>query len=192
MNATVRCVVGLVVCLGLSASASLARGQDEPAAAKPTAEHERLAKDVGTWDATIKSWMGGPSSEPMVSKGVEVGKLMPGGLWLLTEFEGKFGDQVFHGCGQAGYDPQKKKYVGTWVDSMSTAIMIMEGDFDPDTHTVTMYSKGTGPSGKPYEAKMTSKYEGDDTRVFTMSMKSEDTKGEYAKLMEITYKRRPK
>ena len=39
---------------------------------------------------------------------------------------------------------------------------------------------------------MTSKHEGDDARVFTMSMKSDDTKGEYVKVMEITYKRRAK
>ena len=82
---------------------------------KPTPEHERLARDVGTWDATIKSWMQGPGSEPSVPKGVEVAKMMPGGLWVLSEFHGKFGDAAFHGQGQTGYDPVKKKYIGTWV-----------------------------------------------------------------------------
>ena len=100
---------------------------------KPTPEHERLAKGVGTWDATIKSWMQGPDAEPMVSKGVEMVKLMPGGLWSLSEFHGKFGDADFHGAGQTGYDPAKKKYIGTWVDSMETSITMMEGDFDPQT-----------------------------------------------------------
>jgi hypothetical protein len=75
---------------------------------------------------------------------------------------------------------------------MSAEIMLTEGDYDADTHTVTMYAKGTEPSGKPYDAKMTTKYEQDDTRVFTMTMKSEETKGEYIKVMEITYKRRSK
>ncbi len=69
---------------------------------------------------------------------------------------------------------------------------MMEGEYDPASHTVTFYSKGTGPSGKPYDSKMTSKHEGDDNRVFTMSMKSDETKGEYVKVMEITYKRRAK
>ncbi len=58
----------------------------------------------------------------------------------------KFGDMDFHGQGQTGYDPAKKKYIGTWVDSMSPTIMMMEGDFDPRTKTLTMYSKGTGPT----------------------------------------------
>jgi hypothetical protein len=70
--------------------------------------------------------------------------------------------------------------------------MMMEGDYDSASQTVTMHAKGNGPSGKEYESKMVTKYEGDDTRVFTMSMKSDETKGEYVKMMEITYKRRPK
>ena len=71
--------------------ATLSNAQESPVP-KPTPEHERLARDVGTWYATIKSWMQGPGSEPSVSKGVEVAKMMPGGLWVLSEFHGKFGD----------------------------------------------------------------------------------------------------
>lgn len=192
MSTIMRRFVGLLGCLALVVVTISARGQEGPPVPKPTAEHKALAKDVGTWDATIKSWMRGPDSEPAVSPGVEVVKLMPGGLWLQTEFDGKFGDQEFHGCGQTGYNAKKGKFVGTWVDSMSTEIMMMEGEYDPATRTVTFYSKGTEPNGKPYESKMTSKHEDDDTRVFTMLMKSEDTKGEYMKVMEITYKRRAK
>jgi hypothetical protein len=192
MSAMNQSIVGVAICLGWLGAANTARGQDGPPVPKPTAEHERLAKDVGTWDATLKSWMRGPDSEPTVSQGVEVVKLMPGGLWIHSEFDGKFGDQEFHGFGQTGYDTKKKKYVGTWVDSMSTEIMMMEGDYDEASHTVTFYAKGTEPSGKAYESKMVAKHEEGGTRVFTMSMKSDETKGEYLKVMEITYKRRAK
>jgi hypothetical protein len=179
-----------MLCLALLGSASIARAQEGPPTPKPTAEHEMLAKDAGTWDATIKSWMSGPEAAPVVSQGVEVVKVMPGGLWITNEFDGKFGDMPFHGNGQTGYDTKKKKFVGTWVDSMTTEIMNMEGDYDSATQTLTTYAKGTEPSGKPYEAKMTSKRQGDDTRVFTMFAKSDETKGEFVKMMEITYKRK--
>jgi hypothetical protein len=193
MNATIRSLAGFVMGLGILGTGALARGQDGPPIPKPTAEHERLAKDAGTWDATIKSWTQGPGSEPSVSRGVEVAKVMPGGLWLLSSFEGKVGDLEFHGAGQTGYDPKKGKYVGTWVDSMASEIMVMEGGYDSKNHTLIMSARGTDPaSGKPYDARMTNRYEGDDTRVFTMEMKSEETKGEYIKLLEITYKRRSK
>lgn len=190
MIRTTRVVLGIVAGMGLSSFAAVANAQDSPVP-KPTPEHERLAKGVGTWDATIKSWMQGPQSEPSVSKGVETAKLMPGGLWILSEFHGKFGEMDFHGQGQTGYDPGKKKYIGTWVDSMSPTIMIMEGDFDPQTHTMTMTSKGVGPSGKPYDAKMVEVHKDKDSRVFTMSMKSDETGGEFVKMMEISYLKRP-
>jgi hypothetical protein len=192
MSGMMRTFVSVALCLALASASRLARSQDGPPVPKPTAEHELLAKDVGTWDAIVKSWMDGPGSEPIVSEGVEVMKLMPGGLWIHSEFDGKFGGMEFHGCGQTGYDTKKKKYVGTWVDSMTTEIMIMEGDYDRATRTLTSYAKGTDPAGKPYESKMTAKHESDDTRVFMMFMKSDETKGEFVKVMEITYKRRGK
>jgi Protein of unknown function (DUF1579) len=187
MGGSMRRVLGLMVGLGLVGLPWVARGQGAP---QPTPEHERMARNVGAWDATIKSWMQGPDSEPMVSKGVETIKLMPGGLWSLSEFHGKFGDADFHGAGQTGYDPAKKKYIGTWVDSMETSIMMMEGDFDPQTKTLTMYSKGTGPNGTPYDAKTVEVHKDGEHRVFTMFMKSDETKGEYVKVMEISYVKR--
>ncbi len=189
MSRTVRGFAGFVAGLGLCGLATLSIAQDTPVP-KPTPEHKLLAHGVGTWDATIKSWMQGPGSEPSVSKGVEIVKLMPGGLWLVSEFHGKFGDMDFHGQGQSGYDPLKKKYIGTWIDSMETTIMIMEGDFDPKSSTLTMYSKGVDPAGKPYDAKMVEVHKDKDTRVFTMSMKSDETKGENLKIMEISYVKR--
>ena len=185
-------LVGNVLGLRNHRTGESGQRQDGPPGAKPTAEHKLLAKDVGTWDATVKSWMSGPDSEPTVSKGVEVDKLLPGGLWLLNDFDGEFGGLAFHGHGVTGYDTQKKKYVGTWVDSLATSIMTMEGAYDEGTQTVTMYGKGTDMAGKPYESKSTTKYMGIDERVFTMLVKSDETKGEHVKMMEITYKRRPK
>jgi hypothetical protein len=73
-----------------------------------------LKKMEGTWEATMNV-MG------MDAKGTMVYKMELGGLWLTSNFEGEFGGMKFTGKGIDGYDPMKKKYVGTWVDSMSTA-----------------------------------------------------------------------
>ena len=75
---------------------------------------------------------------------------------------------------------------------MSREILVMEGSYDPKTHTSTMTSKGVCPSGKPYDMKMTTKHEGEDSMLFTMEMKMEETGGEFVKMIEIAYKRRPK
>jgi Protein of unknown function (DUF1579) len=183
------CVVAAACLLGLSLRAV---AQEEPVV-KPTAEHERLAEDVGVWDAEVKFWAKGPDAEPLVSKGVEKISMMTGGLWQLAEFEGKVGDRPFEGRGAKGYDVHKKKYVGVWVDSTDPQLLQTEGEYDAATQTDTETGNGIEPrSGKPYQVKSTTVHKGKDVRVFTMNIKTPESGGEYIKLLEITSKRRAK
>ncbi len=174
------CVVGAV----LSASAM---AQSSP---KPTAEHKILADDEGTWDATIKSFAAGPDAEPMVSKGTEVNTVLTGGLWVLSKFDGDFGGVKFEGRGQFGYDPIKKKYVGSWIDSLNPTLSVLEGTYDTKTKTMTYVGDGIDPSTKTkYTQKMVTTTKDDSTRLFTLYIKFDGAADE-VKLMEITYKRR--
>lgn len=179
-----------LVAAGLAAGAvtSPAWGQGP---SKPTPEHRALRKGVGTWDATVKAWMD-PKGEPSESKGTEVNRMMPGGMWLLSDFKGEFGGQPFQGRGQSGYDPARKKYISTWIDSMSPGLMLMEGTFDEATKTLTMIGEMPDETGKPATFKQVLKHEGDDERHFTMYVKSERSGPDFVKLMEIHYKKRPK
>jgi hypothetical protein len=167
--------------------------QDEVPVPKPTKEHELLKRGVGRWDAVIKSSMPGPDGKPeeSESRGVEITRLMPGGLWTITEFRGEFAGMPFHGHGTNGYDPFKKKYVSTWVDSFGPSLMISEGDYDGTTETLTSTADTTDPaSGQTIKVKSLVKYEGDDRRVFTMLMQIPGAGDELVKVMEITYTRR--
>lgn len=174
------------------ALASRARAQEGgPPVPRPTAEHKVLTADAGAWDAEIKSYMEGPDAEPMVSRGTEVNTVMSGGLWLLSEFKGDFGGMPFEGRGQFGYDPIKKKYVGTWIDSMSPNLSVLEGHYDPKTRTMTYEGEGVDPATKSkYTQKMVTTSKDDNTRVFTLLMKSAETGGQEVKFMEVTYTRK--
>jgi hypothetical protein len=109
----------------------------------------------------------------------------------MSKFEGDFGGQKFKGHSMLGYDPAKKKYVGTWTDTMSPYLMTMEGDYDESTHTSTMYGTGTNwETGKADKTKMVTVYESDDEKTFTMYMAKADAEDEWIKHMEIKYKRR--
>lgn len=162
-------------------------------AAKPGPEHLALAKEAGVWDAEVRTWMQGPDALPDVSHGTEEITLMPGGLWLTSKFEGKMGDLPFSGRGISGYDPVKKKYVDVWVDSNDPHMLMLEGEFDKATGSLTSHGKATEPrTGKPYDVKTVAKLKGDDEREFVFYLKNDETGGEYYKLLEITYKRRGK
>lgn len=179
-------LVGLLTCVAISA---VARAQFPPP--EVTDEHKVLKRDVGVWDAEMKLWMTGPDEEPMVSKGTERNRMM-GDLWLLSTFTADLGGQPFTGHGQFGYDVNKKKFVATWVDSMTTHISLGEGSYDKSTDEMTMVMTGFDPStGKEAKSKSVTKYVDRNTRQFTMYMQDPSGGDKWVKSMEISYKRRP-
>lgn len=179
-----------LLCVAASVLGTLAMAQEPPPAPKPTPEHKVLAADEGTWDATIKSFMAGPDADPTVSKETEVNTVLIGGLWMLSRFEGDFGGQKFEGRGQFGYDPLKKKYVGSWVDSMTPTLSVLEGTYDEKTKTMTYVGDGVDPHSKAkYTQKMVTTSKDDGTRVFTLYMKF-DGAGDEVKFMEVAYTKR--
>jgi len=166
--------------------ANAAMAQDFP---QPTTAHRILAKDVGTWDAQVKVWPI-PGAEPFVSKGVETNELLRGGMWLVSRFEGEYFGAPFTGVGTFGYDPAEKRYVGTWIDTISPYPMITKSNYDPKSQTMTGTSEVREPqNGEKYSASMTTRYSDDGSRVMEMRRQSKD--GQEWKMMEIFYKRRP-
>ena len=150
---------------------------------QPGPEHEMLKKDVGTWDATVEMFMA-PGAPATVSKGTETVSMM-GGFWQLSEFRSEMMGQPFEGRGTAGYDPAKKKYVGTWVDTMTPGYYTSEGTYDAATKTLTGFMEGPDPSGQVTKTKETTEWKDADNRVFTMFAPDGKTVS-----MRISYKRR--
>jgi hypothetical protein len=149
----------------------------------PGPEHEMLKKDVGTWDATVEMFMA-PGAPPSVSKGTETVTML-GGFWQVSEFKSEMMGQPFEGRGATGYDPAKKKYVGTWVDTMTPSYYTLEGTYDAATKTMSALMDGPDPSGAVTKTKQTTEWKDADTRVFNMYAPDGKTVG-----MRITYKRR--
>jgi hypothetical protein len=149
-----------------------------------------LKKDVGTWDATVEILMMPPGTPPSPpSKGTETSTLGPGGLWVISDFKSEMMGAPFQGHGVMGWDPAKKKYVGTWVDSMTTSVAVTESTYDPASKSMTGWIEAPDHhTGKPTKMKAVTQYKDDDTRVFTMYMTGPDGKENPG--MRITYKRR--
>jgi hypothetical protein len=167
-----------LVCCGLFLAALPLSAQ--PPAPKPGPEHEQLKKFEGTWDATV-SFMG------KESKATATYKFDLGGFWLIEDFKGEFEGQKFAGRATAGYDPLRKKYVSTWVDSMSPSLIIMEGAFDKDGKTFTETGEGPGMDGKLTKLKNVYEFKDKNTILFTMYVINN---GKDQETMKITYKRK--
>jgi hypothetical protein len=145
LNRAVLAVLFATIVLAVPVLAQAPAGM--PPVPKPGPEQELFKQDEGTWDATVESFMA-PGAPPMTSKAVETNAVGCGGLCLVTDFKGDFGGMPFHGHGTTAYDSVKKKYVGSWTDSMSTGLLIGESTYDPAKKTVTGYMEGPDMTGK--------------------------------------------
>lgn len=133
----------------------------------PGPEYDVLKHDVGTWDVEIKTPQG------PATKGKETNRML-GGFWMLTDFQGKLMGLDFKGHGVYGYDADKKQYVGTWIDSLSSAKMDMVGEYDEAHQTMTYEGMAPGVDGKLAKHVMATKYHDDGSRVMTMHVKAGD------------------
>jgi hypothetical protein len=91
-------------------------------------------------------------------------------MWMASDFEGDLGGIKFQGHGLDGYDQNKKKYVGVWVDSMSSAPMTMEGNYDPRTKLLVMTGESVDPAGQPQKFRTTTETKDKDHFTFKMYM----------------------
>jgi len=128
---------------------------------KPGPEHKLLKKLEGTWDSTMK--FGGKES-----KGKVTYKMDLGGMWLTGSLESELFGSKFSGKSLESYHPAKGKYVSVWVDSMSTAPVIMEGTYDKEKKTMKMAGEGPGMDGKPTRYRSVTRMPDADTLEMTM------------------------
>lgn len=169
----------------LFAAGVIVHAQDAPPSPKPGPEHAMLKSMEGTWDAVMKM-----AEVPAPMKAVATYKMELDGLWLASEFKMDDPAMKFTGRGLDSYDANRKKFVGIWVDSMSTSPMVMEGTFDPATKTTTMTGTGPGHDGKPQKFKIVTKHTDDDHQAFQMFMVGAD--GKETSAFTIDYTRRKK
>ncbi len=155
------------------------------AAMTPNEMHQKLQPMVGVWKVKAESWMNGP--EPSVSEGTAEYAMVLGGRFLQEAYSGTMMGQPFNGLGYTGYDNVKKKYVGLWMDNMGTSVASMEGQFQPDGKTMTMWGKMDDPvSGKSDDVKYVTQMVDDNTMVFEMF---DPSAGGSKPMMRLTYTR---
>ena len=182
----VGCVMAVCVAAGLCAADEVKHPMPQP-----QKEHQWLQQIVGEWTAEGEC-AAQPSADatapPAKFKGTESGRLV-GGFWAVLENKGEFMGAPFTGILTLGYDPETKKYVGTWVDSMTPRLWHYEGTVDATGKVLTLQSEGPCPKepGKILKFRETIELKGKDHKVFT-SMIEQD--GKWTPLMTIQYRRK--
>lgn len=171
--------------VALSAVFALALGPvaQEEGMPTPTKEHQQILAGVGDWEGSITIFES-PDVKPVPVPAKE--KITGiGGFWVVSDFTSEFMGMPYRGSGHVGYDAEKKKYIGTWVDSMSSYFALMEGQYDTSKKALVMRWQAPDMTGQ-MAAHRTESTETGDTRTMTFFT----GEGEGTKTMVIEMKRK--
>jgi hypothetical protein len=152
-------------------------------AAKPPAKEQlALHRAIGNWEASSKMVMT-PGMEPNVEKATENVTPICNGRWLWTDYKSSFMGMPFEGHAIVGYDPNEKKYVSFWFDSMSPSYMRLAGECDKSGNLSTLEGTCIGETGEQVAVKETFTWKDDDNRVMVLDFQG-------GAQLEITYRRK--
>lgn len=156
-------------------------------AGTPGAPHAALAKTVGTYELTIKSWME-PGGPPMESTGTATRTMTLDGRVLVEELASSMMGTPFTGRGMTGYDNVTGKYWSTWNDSMSTGVMLSEGTCDAKQSCTFSGSWNDPITRGPLTVRLVSRWTSPTTELMEMYGPGKD--GKEMKMMEMTYRKK--
>jgi hypothetical protein len=132
----------------------------------------------------------GPDAPPGKFTGTDSVRSL-GGMWVVCEGQGEMpGGGVGKTIMSLGYDPEKKKYVGTFIGSMMANLWVYEGTVDAAGKALTLDT--TGPNCAGGEGLVSYKdvieFKSDDERTLTSHLRGED--GQWTAFMTATYRRK--
>ncbi|VXB87683.1 conserved hypothetical protein [Flavobacterium sp. 9AF] len=154
----------------------------------PTKTHEIMANDNGRWDEEITFWAH-RKSEPNTFKLMVENKMILGGRYQESIHKGLMMGMPFEGKSTLAYDNTAQEYVSTWIDNMGTGIMVMRGQFNPNTKSIHLSGTTIDPLTRK-EKKMREIFTYIDNNTQKMEMYDIDFDGKEFKSMEAILKRK--
>ncbi len=194
----------LLITAMLTFAASMANAQDSTSTSTTTtqappewmkytqpgeAHKKTLENVVGSFTYTIKMWMD-PKAKPEQETGTSENKWILGGRFVQQEVKGRAMGQDFEGIGMTGYDNFTGEFQSTWVDNMSTAIMLTKGANSPTTKTIKEEGTGSNPYKNEKNHWFRTELKIKDKNEHTYTMYTKDADGKEYKSMEMIYKRK--
>ena len=131
-----------------------------------------------------------PGKPPSEFRGTESVR-STGGLWIVAE-----GHSQTPGCGDStsvmtlGYDPQEKRFVGTFVASLMSHMWHYRGSLDAAQRVLTLETEGPGMSNQGKMAKYKDVIEIEDDNHRVLSSHVQDDDGNWRQFMTVHYRRK--
>ncbi len=164
----------MFVVLLVAAPLSSASAQESPAEPAPSPEHQWLRQFEGKWTSTSKAIMA-PDEPPVESTGSMTSRML-GNFWVVNDMKAHMQGHTVRGLQTIGYDPAKKKYVGTWVDSASHRLWQYEGTVDQSGKKLILEAQGPNilAQGKPAKYRDNYEFQTPDWIIATSEMQDDE------------------
>jgi hypothetical protein len=118
-----------------------------------------------------------PGKPPVKCQGTEAVSSL-GGFWVVSQLKSTMMGMNMDARMTIGYDPARKKYVGSWVDSCTSHMWKYEGSVDASGRILTLEAEGPNMlnPGKMAKYEDVTEFKSQDHRVLTSSMQGDDGK----------------
>ncbi len=155
---------------------------------QPVKEHEWLSQFAGEWESEMECTFE-PGKPPVKSKGSEKARLL-GPFWVVAEGSGDAMGTPFSSILTLGYDTDKKKYIGTWIDSMMNRMWHYEGTLNEAGDTLTLETEGpcVMHGGQTRKFREIIVFKSKDHKTFTSQILGDD--GAWTTMVTVDSKRK--
>lgn len=153
---------------------------------EPQKEHEWLQKLVGEWTFETEACMA-PDQPPVKFAGTETVRSL-GGVWVLCEGRGEMpGGGTATTLMTLGFDPVKKRFIGTFIGSMMTNLWVYEGALDGNVLTLDTLGPSFTDTGKLIRYQDMIEIKSEHHRLLSSQTLGED--GKWHGFMTASYER---
>jgi hypothetical protein len=156
----------------------------------PQQEHQWLRKLVGEWTVEGEAKMA-PDQPAEKWKGTERVRAI-GDLWIMAETrsEAPVSGEMMTMVVTLGYDPQKGRFVGTFIASQMTNLWVYDGALDAGQRVLTLDNEGPSMIEEGKMAKYQDRIEmvDDNHHILTSLVLGDD--GQWHEVMKAHYHRK--
>ena len=143
-------------------------------------EHKFLKKFAGTWECASDCRMA-EGQPPMKTRATSTNRMI-GDFWVMNEIVSSGGGAAVTAIQTIGFDEKKKKFHGTWIDSMVNHLWSYEGTLNDEGTILTMEAEGPNFMTGEGTAQFRDIYEfKSDNHILARSL----VKGETGKWVEV-------
>lgn len=153
----------------------------------PAPEHKLLQTLLGSWTCEmVCKGPDGADAPPVTGRAVA---RAIGPVWIVMEMSGGEANDQWSSLLTLGFDPDKGRFVGTFIASMMTWLWVYDGQLDAGTNTIQLDTQGPRFDGQPGQQAYVDHYQIVDRDTWILRSFTRTTDGLSAPFMTATYRR---